>query len=132
MKKKSPRGQILSDLLGVVDIQVTPEIVMKWTTKQREKAEKWAARSHLRASDNDIFVPKRPSFLDMYDSYTRALAKKSKDDPWLQGFSCACGIVAQLDSPELAQKVVAEGGFNLKDLKKEGAEEYDIDLIKGK
>jgi hypothetical protein len=56
--------QVLSDLLLLVGVTVTPEQLAAWTPEQREQAAQWAGLVHLDASDNDVDVPERPTFLD--------------------------------------------------------------------
>ena len=56
-------SEILSDLLILVGVDVPVAIVTRWTKKQREEAEKWAAKTHLKASDNNVRVPPKPLFL---------------------------------------------------------------------
>ena len=56
--------QVLSDLLLLVNVTVTPEQLAAWTPEQREQAANWAGLVHLDASDNDVDVPERPAFLD--------------------------------------------------------------------
>lgn len=52
------------DLLGLVMEQPpTAEVVAGWTPEQAEEASYWAANAHLAASDNDVTVPPRPSFI---------------------------------------------------------------------
>lgn len=57
----NPRGCFL--VLMLTEADVTEEEVEAWTPEMREEAEKWAAASHLEASDNDIDVPPRPDFI---------------------------------------------------------------------
>ena len=52
-----------SDLLAMVDTYVKPETVITWSADQLDAAKEWAIATHLRASDNDVEVPKRPNFL---------------------------------------------------------------------
>ena len=59
---------VLVDILSLVDIIVTEEIVSTWTDVQCELAETWAAKYYLRASDNIVRVPKQPEFLEQYKS----------------------------------------------------------------
>jgi len=67
-KSLSPAGQVISDILGLVGVIVTPKHVMGWTPVQRVRAERWAAASYLQASDNDgIVVPEMPKFLKPYE-----------------------------------------------------------------
>jgi hypothetical protein len=56
--------QALSDLLLLVGVTVSPGLVATWTTEWREQAAQWAGLVHLQASDNDVDVPERPTFLD--------------------------------------------------------------------
>jgi hypothetical protein len=61
---KPVTDQVLSDLLLLVNVTVTPEQLAAWTLDQREQAANWAGLVHLDASDNDVDVPERPAFLD--------------------------------------------------------------------
>lgn len=40
--------------------------------EERELAEKWAAKVHLRASDNPVMVPPKPEFLEKYPPLSRS------------------------------------------------------------
>lgn len=53
----------LVDLLSLVDVTVHPETVLTWTMAEREQATVWATAQHLAASDNDVEIPPRPTFL---------------------------------------------------------------------
>lgn len=75
-EKKAGRGRpegsraehsILHDLLLLVCYVVPKKVIKAWTPEQRKLAETWAAKTHLRASDNPVRVPPRPSFLDGYE-----------------------------------------------------------------
>ena len=58
---------VLVDILSLVSVVVTEEIVSTWTDEQCEQAETWACKLHLKASDNKyIRVPKKPEFLEQY------------------------------------------------------------------
>ena len=57
---------VLVDILSLVSVIVTEEIVSTWTDAQCELAESWAAKYYLRAADNIVRVPKRPDFLSSY------------------------------------------------------------------
>ena len=50
-------------LMLALDKVVTLGAMRKWTPEQRAEAEKWAGLSYLRASDNNVKVPPKPSFL---------------------------------------------------------------------
>jgi hypothetical protein len=50
-------------------------------------------------------------------------------DRFLEGFACACAILAKLDTPSDAQELLSQGGFSKKDLIKEEIEQCDIDAI---
>jgi hypothetical protein len=64
--------QVLSDMLSLVGITATPNYIHDtWSTTQWAQAAEWASL-HLNASDNDVPVPNRPTFLDDYVSaYTK-------------------------------------------------------------
>jgi hypothetical protein len=58
---------VLVDILSLVDVHVSEEIVSTWTDVQCDLAETWACRLHLKASDNSyVRVPKKPEFLIQY------------------------------------------------------------------
>ena len=51
-------------LLLLVDVAVTPQMVVDWSPEQRMLAAHWAATVYLIASDNDdIQAPEKPSFI---------------------------------------------------------------------
>lgn len=52
--------EILRGMLGLVSKEVSVEVLSGWTEEQRELAAKWAAKTHLRASDNIVRVPPCP------------------------------------------------------------------------
>lgn len=54
---------VLQDILGMVDVQVDVETIKGWTVDQRNEAQKWAGKLHMRAADNVVRVPPRPDFL---------------------------------------------------------------------
>lgn len=56
--------ETLTDLLSMACVTTTPEVVATWTPRQRDQAAGWAAAVCLSASDNDVPVPPRPTFLD--------------------------------------------------------------------
>jgi len=58
---------IIADMLGLVGIDVEASDVAQWTKVQQEQAEKYAAKAHLRASDNNVRVPTMPAFLKGYE-----------------------------------------------------------------
>jgi hypothetical protein len=51
------------DLLLIVGIDASRETIAQWSDRQVKAAEAWAGSAHLRASDNYVRVPNRPSFL---------------------------------------------------------------------
>ncbi len=57
--------KLLQEMLDMVDCKVSLREILSWTDEQREQAETWAAKVHLRASDNIVRVPTRPRFLPM-------------------------------------------------------------------
>ncbi len=62
---------VLVDILSLVSVTVTEEIVSTWTDSQCEEAEDWACKLALKASDNlYIRVPKQPEFLKQYTDKT--------------------------------------------------------------
>lgn len=56
-------AHVLRDLLLLVAVTVDEETVESWTPEQRKQAADWAGAMHIQASDNDIDVPPRPTFL---------------------------------------------------------------------
>ncbi|TCO57171.1 hypothetical protein [Actinocrispum wychmicini] len=56
--------EVLTDLLALVGVIVSPELMAEWTIDQRAEAANWAGAVHLHASDNDVTVPRKPTFLD--------------------------------------------------------------------
>ena len=57
---------VLHDLLSLVIPEgemPTIERVTRWTNREKGEAEAWAGKAYLRASDNHVRVPDRPSFL---------------------------------------------------------------------
>lgn len=54
---------VLQDILGMVDVQADMETIKGWTVDQRNEAQKWAGKVHMRAADNIVRVPPRPDFL---------------------------------------------------------------------
>jgi hypothetical protein len=60
-------NSVLVDILSLVSVVVTEEVVSTWTDVQYDQAETWACKLHLKASDNKyIRVPKKPVFLEQY------------------------------------------------------------------
>jgi hypothetical protein len=55
--------ETLSDILALVGYDASPEEIHEWPLDRRVEAEVWAARVHLRASDNPIRVPPRPEWM---------------------------------------------------------------------
>ena len=55
--------EVLRDLLSLADEEVEIEWLRALTPAQRDELGDWAARIHLRASDNPVRVPKRPACL---------------------------------------------------------------------
>lgn len=76
------------DLLLMVGYDVPLYVIEKWAPEELAAAEKWAAKSYLRASDNPVRVPARPQFLDEWkwehdyprpvDATVMALVPRSK------------------------------------------------------
>lgn len=50
----------IADLLSLVDVKVSPETIKTWTLKQQREVETWAAKTYLKASDNNVRVPSKP------------------------------------------------------------------------
>ena len=67
MKKLPPiETETLWVILSLVCIEIEPGILDTWSPEDRELAEIWALKTHLRASDNPVRVPPRPAILDGY------------------------------------------------------------------
>jgi|GEM_PF-932745 len=65
--KKYDEPGIITDLLSLAGVEVTPTEVSNWADDMREEASNWgAAAAHLRASDNDVEVPVMPTFLEKF------------------------------------------------------------------
>lgn len=61
---------ITRDLLLLVSIRVSVKAVLSWTPEARAAADRWAAKSFLRANDNIVRVPPKPAFLNAYPKLT--------------------------------------------------------------
>lgn len=57
----------LADLLLLVGVKVDASDVAEWTVHQQNLASDWAAKTHLRASDNPVRVPPMPEFLKRFE-----------------------------------------------------------------
>jgi hypothetical protein len=93
MTKPTDPG-VLSDLLSLVGVSASSARVLSWDSQQRQRAAEWASAVHLSASDNDVEVPPRPSFL-------------LEDDPMMSGGD-------ELDAEALANRaprVVVEASW---------------------
>lgn len=55
---------ILSDILSLVNLEISPEAISTWTEQQCQEAENWACKVYLKASDNQVKVPRKPQFLE--------------------------------------------------------------------
>jgi hypothetical protein len=60
--------RITRDLLLLIPIVVPRSEIRRWMPTQVAEAEKWAARVHLRASDNIVRVPPKSKFLERYSA----------------------------------------------------------------
>lgn len=60
---KAPTPQVVADLLSLVGETVTAEQAATWPQVWRDEAAAWAFAVHLDASDNDVEVPPKPTFL---------------------------------------------------------------------
>lgn len=56
-------NDILKDLLSLVCLHVDMDEISNWTSEQKELAHDYASCVHLDASDCDVVVPTKPSFL---------------------------------------------------------------------
>lgn len=63
--KKSLR--ITRDIIGLVGYDVPLVVLTSWPDDLINQAEKWAVKSHLKASDNNVRVPKFPMFLEGFE-----------------------------------------------------------------
>lgn len=61
--KKLASPQVLSDILGLVGYDATPEEVKGWSKEKRIQLEVYAVNVHLRASDNPIRKHPKPEWL---------------------------------------------------------------------
>jgi hypothetical protein len=59
----SSRREVLRDMLLLVCYEVPQAVIDGWSNEWCWQAEKWAGRTHLRASDNYVRVPPLPTFL---------------------------------------------------------------------
>jgi hypothetical protein len=58
---------VLSDILCLVGVEVTPEVIATWSDDDCEEIEHWASSTYLRASDNyGVKIPPEPKFLQQY------------------------------------------------------------------
>lgn len=75
----------LGDLLSLVDRHAPMSVLKTWTPSQVAAAQKWAAASYLRASDNIVRVPTIPSHVEQLESMEAVLrrleAKSAKPVP---------------------------------------------------
>lgn len=62
-RKEKFSNRSLRDLLSLVGVDVDHNAISRWTVEQMCEANKWATKSYLKASDNNVRVPKRPKFL---------------------------------------------------------------------
>ncbi|MCC7208346.1 MAG: hypothetical protein IT323_13645 [Anaerolineae bacterium] len=56
-------NDVVHDLLLLVDVYIPCDVIARWTNRQFDRAEKWASKMYLRASDNNVRVPSRPRFI---------------------------------------------------------------------
>lgn len=64
--EKIESAREMRDLLSLVECSPSLKAIKAWTPEQTELARNWAAKVHLRASDNIVRVPSRPTFLDQF------------------------------------------------------------------
>lgn len=67
---------VLQDMLALVDVRVTMRELERRTAKERLAAERWAAREHLRASDNPVRRLPKPAWLPPSETEKR-LARRA-------------------------------------------------------
>lgn len=58
--------KIVSDVLGLVEVEVTPQAIALWTDMERLLAYDYAIRGHLRASDNLVRLRPMPHFVRVH------------------------------------------------------------------
>jgi hypothetical protein len=68
-----PQCEILRDMLLLVDVKVTLKDLRSRSLKELQEAEKWAAREHLRASDNPVRRVSKPEWLPPSETEKRLL-----------------------------------------------------------
>ncbi len=72
----------LQSMLGLVDRWAPMATIEKWSKAQLESAERWAAKTHLKASDNNVRVPKCPRHVEKLepvgDAFDRQLTDASR------------------------------------------------------
>jgi hypothetical protein len=76
--KDPAKPEVLRDILELVGWTASVEAIAAWPMLRRVEAEVYAARVHLRASDNPVRVPPRPKWMG---------------EPWRGPRSLADGIV---------------------------------------
>jgi tellurite resistance protein len=57
---------------------------------------------------------------------------KTAEDPWVQGFACACAIMAKIENQCAARELMREGNFCRADFVVAEVDQYDLDAIFGK
>lgn len=62
MKFTNADAKTVQDMLTLVSCRVTLKEIKSWSPERRERIEKWVSACHLRASDNNVRIPKRPRF----------------------------------------------------------------------
>lgn len=70
------RSETLADMLALVDVLVPVEEIDGWTDLERVNAQVWAAAVHLRAGDNVVHVPPKPSILEGFPSVSSEMMKR--------------------------------------------------------
>jgi hypothetical protein len=59
--------EVLSDILSLVSVIVSPQVISTWTDSNCQDAEEWAACTYCKVSDHyNTKVPKEPKFLAQY------------------------------------------------------------------
>lgn len=72
MSPNAPRitFNTLRDMLLLVGRDLSREKFNAWSQAERNKAERWAAATHLRASDNPVKVPPLPAHVSVLPEVT--------------------------------------------------------------
>lgn len=61
----------LHNLLSLIGLDVPHMDIQLWNDKEYSRVKKWAGATYLKASDNNITIPKKPKFLEHYTIQAR-------------------------------------------------------------